>query len=142
MQKLQDYTELTQLCKTDQSQLFRAVGVLISLYAKGVDHLDVSPSNVFYQNRSGRPVIIDWQYCRFHAPRSDFQLVVQAAHFLYFAALDPRVPLWTDWIGELHRQSGTRMPLGDLRDAIHNRQKNRLRVGDRLEAPERLFKAA
>jgi hypothetical protein len=102
----------------------------------------VKPSNVFFHNDTGAPVIIDWQYCRFHAPRNNVQLVMQAAHFLNFAALMPGSELWANWVAELHRQSGTTMNLQTLETEIRNMHEQKLRVCDFRKAPERRFRAA
>jgi tRNA A-37 threonylcarbamoyl transferase component Bud32 len=142
MEKLQNCTDLAQLAERDTQQFLRAVPVFAGLYAAGVDHLDVTPSNVFFDNRTGDWVIIDWQYCRFHAPRNDVQLTMQAAHFLNFAGVTRENELWGRWIADLHRQSRTGMPLTALESAIDALQQNKLRVCDRLKAPERIFAAA
>lgn len=141
MEDLQDYTDLASLAEKDETQILRAAPVIAALYATGVDHLDVTPTNVFFHKSTGAPAIIDWQYCRFHPPRNDVQLAMQAAHFLNFAEVEPHNELWTRWIAELHHKTGARMDLTVMKDNIENLQKQKLRVCDRLKAPESRFAA-
>ena len=142
MEQLCNHTDLAQLSATNESQVFRAIPTLVSMYTTGVHHLDVNPSNFFFNNETGRTVIIDWQKCEFQAPRNDAQLVLQGAHFLNYSQVALAGALWTDWVGELHRQSACGLGLLELQNEIHRAQETTRRPGKSFQAGAILSRAA
>jgi tRNA A-37 threonylcarbamoyl transferase component Bud32 len=143
MESLRNHTPLERLAVGDESQWFRAIAPLAEMHAAGVHHLDVTPSNLFFDHTtSGRAVVIDWQYCWFHARAGELQLVMQAAHFLSYADITPRSALWNEWVLRLSRQTRSALSRRELENAIHNAQNRKTRVGKRLKLDEQLFRAA
>jgi tRNA A-37 threonylcarbamoyl transferase component Bud32 len=133
MENLMGWSELQELADRDQSELFRAIPVLIELYNAGVNHIDVSPTNLMFDSDGERYCIIDWQYCSFHEARNDMQLVLQGAHFLKYANLEVGTSFWLEWITELHRQSETSLPLQEFQRAIEGVQPVRIPIMNRLQ---------
>ncbi|MBQ11642.1 MAG: lipopolysaccharide core heptose(I) kinase RfaP [Planctomyces sp.] len=136
MQDLSGWRKL-QLRTSDPDELRRAIPVLVELFRAGVNHIDISPENILIDPTTGNHVIIDWQYCSFHEPENDVQLVLQAAHFLKGAGLEVGTNGWIDWVRLLHRASGVNKPLETLWQAIAKVQPLKIRISDRIELEPR-----
>lgn len=132
MQHLRGWQELQPRAGGAPEEFRRAIPVLVELYHAGVNHVDISPENILIDPTTGRHAVIDWQYCTFHEPRNDIQLVLQAAHFLERAGMMVGTPGWADWIAALHRASETKRSLEALRDAIGQVQPLKIRIPDRM----------
>ena len=132
MQHLRGWQKLPSRAEDDHGELRRAIPALVELYHAGVNHVDISPENILIDPTTGQHAIIDWQYCTFHEPRNDLQLVLQAAHFLKRAGMLVGSRGWIDWIATLHRASETERSLEALRDAIGQVQPLKIRIPDRM----------
>lgn len=136
MQELSGYVALADICQNDKSLYTRAIPALLKLYETGANHIDPSPHNIFMHGQTGEFAIIDWQYCSFHPPRDDRQLVIHGAHFLRYADIFKGDDLWRSWLGELHQKSLSQMPLNVFLEnvaQIQYKQQNRmLSTHDRL----------
>lgn len=74
-----EYLDGYQPLQPDQFSL--AVPALVLLYQKGINHIDLSPTNILRHPDTGEMRIIDWQYCSTATPRDDRQLLYHASHF-------------------------------------------------------------
>ncbi|MBI9015789.1 MAG: hypothetical protein JEZ07_00875 [Phycisphaerae bacterium] len=139
MEDLDGYVELTDLYQKDQNALLLAIPILVKLYQKGVNHIDISPSNLLFASDSNQDAckIIDWQYCSFVEPCNDGQLIMLASHFLKYAKLKGTEPLWGNWLKELHGQSGTVMPFEFFQNNVARLQNDKLAIKDRLNLDAR-----
>lgn len=81
------------------------IPALVALYNAGAMHVDARDENIFIAD-SGNPQdfsIIDWQYARFHKPRSEWMLEHLAAYYIRNAPDAERSALCSEWLLELHQ---------------------------------------
>jgi tRNA A-37 threonylcarbamoyl transferase component Bud32 len=136
MEELVEYTAVSVLSQTNKKMLFDVIPVIVRLYQQGVNHVDLSPSNIFMNSETLQYVVIDWQYSSFHAPRDDRQLIFNSAHFLTTSQICRQSDLWSQWLKELQQQSMTKISLDvleknvtRLQEMMNNRE---LDIEDRL----------
>ena len=123
---------LEDICKNDNKLLYIAIPVLTELFKKGVNHIDISPTNIFFTGDKTNFCIIDWQYCSFHKPNDPLQLVVQAAHFLRGIKTDLNHDLRSKWLAQLYQSSNPDISKHSFLTAISTLQSNKLSIKDRL----------
>ncbi len=132
IEDLKNNIELTSLYKNDPQALLLAIPTMIDLYQKGVNHIDITPSNLLLSSDLKTCTIIDWQYCSFHCPYNDAQLIMLAGHFLKYADLKPSEGLWNTFVETLHRKSGSIMPYKYFKQNVTLLQYSKLAIIDRL----------
>jgi hypothetical protein len=113
--------------------LAQAIPLLQRLYDTGVNHIDPSPQNMLLSPSRSALRLIDWQYCSFVAPRQPVQLLMQAAHFLNYAALSCDSAEGLRWAEQLWSAAAMPAELKRFVEALRSVQ----RLG-RLGAKERL----
>jgi hypothetical protein len=129
---LNEYTPLEDICKEDKQAHYLAIPVLIKLYNTGVNHIDISPSNIFFNKNQTDFSIIDWQYCSFFEPNNPIQLVVQTAHFLrgIKPGLDSQAR--SKWLEQLYDISNPNIPRQEFMSAVTKLEQQKTAIKDRL----------
>ena len=132
MEDLLGYVEFGQYYKQTESLLSAVIPILVELYQKGVNHIDISPSNVFINPKEGGYAIIDWQYCSFHRPCNDIQLILHARKYLRYIPIDKNSSMCKDWLGELHDRSGSKMPSDEFLKKVASLEGRKIYLKERL----------
>ncbi len=132
MECLDEHTPLEEIYGQDHKYLHIAIPVLKELFNKGVNHIDISPSNIFFQDNKTDFSIIDWQYCSFHTPNDPLQLAVHAAHFLRGIKTGLTPDLQTEWLEQLYLSSNPDISKDSFLEAVGYLQNNKLSIKDRL----------
>ncbi len=132
MNFLNEHTPLEDIYKKDVKLLHLAIPALTKLFNKGVNHIDISPANIFFKNDKTSFCIIDWQYCSFHTPNDPLQLVVQSAHFLHGIKAGLNQDIRSEWLDQLYRSSNPGISKHSFLTAISNLQSRKLSITDRL----------
>lgn len=132
MEDLAGYQTLTKRLTEDPKALMAAIPILVLLYQRGVNHVDITPSNIFFREDLSEYKIIDWQYCAFGPVRQDLQLVIQAAHFLQYARITTKNTLWETWLRQLHTTSGCAVSWQQFQRYVKHLQGRKNAISDRL----------
>jgi len=139
MERLSGYVEFKQYYKQTPSLLAAVIPMLVELYQKGVNHIDISPTNVFINPQNGRYAIIDWQHCSFHPPCNDIQLILHARKYLRYIPIDKNSSMCKDWLSQLHDNSGSKMPLDEFLKKVASLEGKKIYLKERLSLdPEKL----
>jgi len=137
MEKLQGYRDLADWAGEEKSHLYHAIDAIIDLYKRGVNHIDPSPFNIFWNPAECCTAIIDWQYCGFTELGDDRQLLLHAAHFVRVAKHDAGLEDSQAWLAKLHEQSKTGMDWAifekDVAKIIQMMDNKQLSTEDRLK---------
>ncbi len=133
MSFLTAHTSLEELCKNSADQLDLAIPVLTELFHTGVNHIDLSPANIFFTQDNTNYSIIDWQYCSFHTPNDPLQLAVQTAHFLRGITADAPLGWQSQWLDKLYIASNIDISKRRFMAAISTLQGTKLSIKKRLE---------
>jgi hypothetical protein len=132
MNFLYEYMPLEKLYKQDKQLIYMAIPVLVELFNTGVNHIDISPANIFFSDDKTDFKIIDWQYCSFHTPNDPLQLAVQAAHFLRGTDTGLDSDLQTEWLDQLYQSSNPEIPKSSFMAAVSSMKNIKLSIKDRL----------
>jgi len=132
MNFLDQHTSLEEIYRAEKDGLHLAIPVLTKLFQKGVNHIDISPANIFFTEDKTDFSIIDWQYCSFHKPNDPLQLVVQSAHFLRGIKTGLSQDLQSEWLNQLYWSSNPGIPKHSFLTAVSTLQSNKLSIKDRL----------
>ena len=132
MNFLDQHTSLEDICNSEKDALHLAIPVLTKLFHKGVNHIDISPANIFFTDDKTDFSIIDWQYCSFYTPNDPLQLVVQTAHFLRGIKTELNQNLQSEWLEQLCQSSNPDISRQSFLTAISNLQNSKLSIKDRL----------
>ncbi len=132
MEHLTNYSPLEEIRMEKPETYALAIPTLANLFSTGVNHIDISPSNIFYSEDLTDFRIIDWQYCSFCRPRNPLQLATQAAHFLrgITPALDPGIQ--SEWLDQLYQATSPDIPKQAFISAVTSLQANKISIKDRL----------
>lgn len=118
--------------KSKDEQLRNVTSVLVLLYKKGVNHIDISPHNILVDRQTQKKTVIDWQYCSFHEPCNENQLILHATKYLGYMEIDHKDVLWKKWLTELHRQSSLQMAPDVFLRKVKSLEGKKLRLEFRL----------
>ena len=132
METLVGYTELTHLMRSGKRTLFDAIPILKKLYCRGVNHIDMSPKNIFLRECDNHCVIIDWQYCSFYPPGNDLQLCLMAATFLLYNSVKSGDLMWHPWLKNLFEQCRPEITYDKMQKAVHVMQNRKIHWKVRL----------
>jgi hypothetical protein len=132
METLADYTELAHLLDSGKRTISDAIPVIKELYDRGVNHIDVSPKNVFMRQRDNHFAVIDWQYCTFHQPPNDIHLCLMANTFLRRNNIKSGDPRWHLWLREIFEQCRPAISYDKLQKAVDIMQNRKLHLEARL----------
>lgn len=75
-----------------------ATPVLIEMFERGANHIDLRDENIMLDRQTGVLKIIDWQYANFTAPRAPWLLEYLTAYFIRLAPETYRAELAADWL--------------------------------------------
>jgi hypothetical protein len=132
METLADYTELTHLLDSGKRTLFDVILVIKELYQRGVNHIDVSPKNIFIREQDNHFAVIDWQYCSFLQSRNDLYLCLTAAKFLNYSNIKSPDLRWRQWLKALFEQCCPDISYDKLQKAVDIMQNRKLHLEARL----------
>lgn len=97
------------------------IPALVALYNAGAMHIDARDENIFIAD-TGNPQdfsIIDWQYARFHKPRSEWMLEHLAAYYIRNAPDAERRALCSEWLLELHQTAQHDLAFEQFSNRVH-----------------------
>lgn len=101
-QCLDGYTDLRSLYHADQLSYVQvaryATPVLIDMFERGTNHIDLRDENIMLDQKTGMLKIIDWQYANFVPPRAPWLLEYLTAYFIRLAPETYRTELAADWL--------------------------------------------
>lgn len=139
MEFLVGFSPLIHLVRKCNNIIFITIPLVVQLYEEGINHIDVSLNNIFFNEDQNIKAIIDWQYCSFIKPKNKLQLIVHAAYLLKHARIWPENKLWHLWLKQLHSKSGTEITYDSFSRNVLNLQKKRMTIKDRLRLHPRLL---
>lgn len=136
-QSLEGYTDLLALHKqadlTYQQVADHAAPVLIEMFERGANHIDLRDENIMLNPDTGDKRVIDWQYARFVEKRAPWLLEYLTAYFIRLAPPQHRDALQTDWLPGVATLAGltaTEIPAF--------RQRTAVLIGKRAKVKQRL----
>jgi len=132
METLVGYTELAHLLDSGKRIPSDAIPVIKELYDRGVNHIDVSPKNLFLRERDNHFAVIDWQYCTFHQPPNDIHLCLMANTFLRRNNIKSGDPRWHLWLKKTFEQCRPAISYDKLHKAVDIMQNRKLHLEARL----------
>jgi tRNA A-37 threonylcarbamoyl transferase component Bud32 len=132
MEDLVDHTELANLMSSGKRTMFDAIPIFKELYCRGVNHIDMSPKNIFVRERDNHFVVIDWQYCSFYPSANDLQLCLMAAVFLLYNNMNYEDSMWHLWLKALFDQCHPEISYDKMLQAVRIMRNRRLRRPARL----------
>jgi len=123
MEDLQkDFAPLKQQVQDKQREHGAAISVLKELYRRGVNHCDLSPSNIFFSKRSDDFSVIDWQYSSFFPRPNALSLCMMAATYLRYIQAARTEALWQNFVMELYEQCRPEIAVEKMKAAIDKMQ--------------------
>lgn len=75
-----------------------ATPVLLEMFERGANHIDLRDENIMLDQKTGALKIIDWQYASFTAPRAPWLLEYLTAYFIRLAPEAYHAELAADWL--------------------------------------------
>jgi len=109
-----------------------AAGVILKLYALGVNHIDLRDENMMLNTETGDLRVIDWQYATFLPSRAPWLLEYLSAYFIHLAPENERDDLRSNWLPALHDRSGCAESFPTFQSRLAALDQNHPRVRQRL----------
>jgi hypothetical protein len=138
LEDLAGWRSLGELTKAQpqnrKRMLMRVIPLMKQMYESGVNHVDISMSNLLSSPDGGSLRIIDWQYCSFVASRLPAQLLLQGCHFLNGAGVEAGSAEAEEWLEQLRQATGCPLPAAAfLRAAASLQARKKITATERLE---------
>jgi len=137
MQAIDELTPFKVLLDAGEASQFDIIPLMKKLYESGVNHYDLSPSNIFYRAGTSDFSVIDWQYSSFFSPRQDLQMCLTAAIFLHYTNTNPLSAVGTEWLSVLYKTCAPGISFELMTSAVYamrDRHKLHWRDGLKLDA--------
>ncbi len=126
-----EYIPLRQALTPGSAEIINIIPTLTDLCRKGINHIDLSPDNIFINDRR-QIKIIDWQYCEFFDRPNPNQLLIVSGQFLRSAAIPPHSELWNKWLREMFHQARPNLTFEKFEEQTIRFYRSKYNTDDRL----------
>ena len=126
-----EYIPLRQALTPGSAEIINIIPTLTDLCRKGINHIDLSPDNIFINDRR-QIKIIDWQYCEFFASPNPEQLLIVCGQFLRSAGIPPHSELWNKWLREMFHQAQPNLTFEKFEEQTIRFYRSKYNTDDRL----------
>ena len=133
---ISDGKTISDVSMSKEDQLHRVTPLILSLFFKGVNHIDISPYNILIKNlydHKEKYYILDWQYCSFQSGCIETLLIMYAFRYLKYLKLNSNNPIAKDWLEFLYTQSSIKIPKELFLEKVKRLEGTKLHLKHRLE---------
>jgi hypothetical protein len=132
MEDMRNYTEFEKLYASGQCTYFDVIPLLKELYMRGVNHIDFSPRNIFFNRYDKSFAVIDWQYSSFYPMANPISFCLMAATFLHYIGVRKGMGVWKQWLDALRAECKPDISADNLYNAVEIMQNRKLHWKSRL----------